>query len=268
MRNFSILLLVVLFGFIGCKKSDRDEDTSVNSSEDYATGQTIAHDIFKMVNQIAFSVKGITTNNLADTTTLFGCDTLIIDTVNSPKTISIQFNGSCSYSGINRKGTVIISFSNNYDTPGAITTISFNNYCYNSYTITSGTITIVNNGIVNSNPSYSFSANNLSVENNKQQLLIWTCSQSFTVTTGETTATFTDDTYVISGSANGTAYRGNNFSANITSNLTLNGNCNWIDNGNVDIRPTNKSIRNLDFGAGCDNNASVTVYDIAYEITF
>ena len=263
---YALLFILFMLGITSCKDSDRDEDTTTNSSEDYATGQTIIHDVFKIVHQVAYSSKGFTTNNLTDTNTIFGCDTLIIDTISNPKKITIQLDNPCSFNSVNRSGTIIITTTSKYDTPGASTSVSFTNYKYNNYSILSGTASIVYNDSIDGKPNYSFNTSELKIENNKQRSISIQNTQRFSIQTGETTATFTDDTYSISGTTNGTTFEGNNFTATITTNLTLLGSCRWISSGAVDVSPDNKAVRKLNFGSNCDNKASVSIYDINYDI--
>jgi len=264
--TYTILSALLILGVSSCKDSDRDEDVTTNSSEDYAIGQTIAHDIFKIVHQAAYSSKGITTANLTDTNTIFGCDTLIIDTLSNPKSILIQFDSVCTYSSITRSGTITITTNSKYDTPGASTTVTFNDYKHNSYSILSGTISIIYNGVLDSKPNYSFNANDLKIENNKQQLLTWSSTQKINIEAGETTSIVTDDTYSTSGTNNGVAFKGNSFNTTISSDLAFSGSCNWVSTGLVNVSPNNKAVRKLNFGSNCDNKASVSIYDINYDI--
>ena len=262
------MFVLLIIGISSCRDSDRDEDITTNSSEDYATGQNIVCDIFKIVQQASFSSKGFTTNNSADTNTLFGCDTLIVDTSSNPKSILIQFDNPCTFNNIARSGTITITTNAKYDTPGASTTVSFSNYQHNSYSILSGTISVIYNGILNGSPNYSFNANDLKIENNKQQSLTWSSTQKISLDAGDTTATTTDDSYSITGTNDGVAFKGNNFNTTISNKLALWRNCNWISAGIVNVSPNNKAVRKLNFGSSCDNKANVSIYDINYDIVF
>lgn len=265
MKKIGFLLIISSILIASCKDSDRDTDTSTNSCTDYAMAQSYALDAFKIVHQAALSSKGITNNNLSDTTTIFGCDTLIVDTTTNPMSITVQFNGVCGNSGNTRSGSITANFSNKYDALGTNVSISFNNYTYNDYPI-SGTIGYGFNGIINTIPTYTIAFNSLTFKNSKERYLTFAGNQTIGITSGETTAKFTDDNYSISGTASGRAFAGNEFNSSITSNLSLSGNCNWISSGVSTISPTNKVPRTLDFGSGCDNKASAEIYDISYEI--
>lgn len=261
MRKLIALLITSSIFFIGCKDSDRDNDTNINSCEDYATAQSYAYDIYKIVHQAALSSKGITANNLADTTTLFGCDTLIVDTTSSPMTIDIQFNGTCN----NRNGSIYATFTNKYDTLGSSVSITLNNYTYNGFAI-SGTINYSFSGIINGEPNYSINFNNITIKDIKERVLSWSASQTIKVSNGETTADFNDDSYSISGSSSGRTFVRNNFTTLTNTDLTLLGNCQWISAGTASVIPDNKVPRNLNFGSGCDNKATAKIYEISYEV--
>jgi hypothetical protein len=262
MKRLKILLIVVISTtlFNCSKNSDRNEDTTTNSSLDYAFGQSVVYDAFKIVHQAANSSKGIANVNLVDTTSLFGCDTLIIDTVSNPMSITIQFNGICSGNGLERTGSITATFSSKYDVIGCVTSITFSNYSYKGYAIGTGTIGYTRSAL----NSYSYTVNNVSIAGNKT--MYFSGNQNITISSGETTASVTDDSYIITGSASGATFAGNEFSAAIDTDLILAGNCEWIGTGIVTVTPENKTPRVLDFGSGCDNAASVTVYSVVKEI--
>jgi hypothetical protein len=228
--------------------------------------QSYVYDAFKVVHQAALSSKGITSGNLADTTSLFGCDTLIVDTLTNPMTIVIQFNGTCSNNNNDRYGSITASFSGKYDALGTSVNISFNNYRYGGYPIT-GSINYSFSGVISSLPTYAISVSNFSIENSKERLLSVSGNQTLKITAGEMTASVNDDTYIITGSASGRAFEGNDFSAIIDNSLDLAGNCKWISSGITTVSPENKQPRILDFGSGCDDKASAKIYGLNYEIT-
>ncbi len=260
MKNLTIFTLLILVLF-SCKKSDRDEDTTTNTSTDYGTAQSMAYDVFKMVHQAALSTKGITNNNLSNSSTIFGCDTLIVDTLIN-KSIGIQFNGNCN----SRTGRINATFSNKYDVIGSVINVSFNNYMYGVYPIT-GTISYTYNGVVNGIPTYTFTTDKFTIHNNAR-FIEFTANQTIEIHGGETTAAFSDDIYMIDGGASGRVYAGNQFLATINTDLTLLGNCDYVSSGIVLVNPENKNTRIMNFGFGCDNTADVQIYDIHYSITF
>ncbi|PCJ28047.1 MAG: hypothetical protein COA97_01870 [Flavobacteriales bacterium] len=265
-RLFIILIVAIATVFISCSKSsDRDEDTTTNSCVDYAMGQSAVYDVFKIVHQAANSSKGIALINLLDTTSLFGCDTLIIDTTSNPMTIIIQFNGTCTGNNIIRTGSITATFSSKYDVLGCTTTINFSNYTYKGYTVGTGTIAYTYTGLAGSSPTYSYVINNVQIASNNK-VMAFSGNQNLIISVGEATTTTTDDTYTISGSASGYTFAGNEFTATIDTDLTLLGNCEWVSTGMVTVTPENKNPRILNFGSGCDDKATVIIYSTEQEI--
>ncbi|MDF1671899.1 MAG: hypothetical protein P1U41_00200 [Vicingaceae bacterium] len=259
--SFFAIIFTLLISQCNIPDSDRDQDTSVNSSKSYAKGQSDTYEIFKLAHYAANSVKGITNNNLANTTSLYGCDTLIIDTISNPMTITIQFNGSC----YDKTGSITLSFSNKYDVSGSLVNVNFNNYTQYNLGIT-GNLSYSFNGKINNLPNYTLTATDVTyVKNNN--IFKWSGIQTIEIVNGSATASILDDTYNISGTASGVTREGNEFIASINSDLTLEGNCNWISSGIVQVTPENKAFRILDFGSGCNNLATTQLYDIVYDIT-
>lgn len=267
MKSLNFILILSALALFSCKDSDRDNDTTVNSCEAYGTGQSYAYDVFKMVHQAALSSKGITAANLADTTSLFGCDTLIVDTTTNPMTITIHFNGMCDYKGNERTGEILTTFSGKYDNLGTVVSISFNNYYFNNYPVT-GSLSYNFQGVISGNPTYGVTTTNFTIENSKGRFIKFSGGQQLAVTSGETTASFDDDTYSISGSATGMTFEGNDFSVLMEEDLTLNGNCNWVNKGVATVSPENKQPRILDFGSSCDNKGTAQIYGLSYEVVF
>jgi len=261
---FSLLILVILIS--SCKKSDRDEDTNTNSALSYATGQSLAYDIFKTIHQAANSSKGISSASLIDSNSVFGCDTLIVDTLSNPMSITIQYNTNCTGIGIVRNGKVSATFNSKYDVVGCRINISFSDLSLGALSVASGSMTCTYNGLINLMPDYTCSINNLSIKNNNGNSSVFSGVQRLSISTGSTTASVLDDVYNIKGNANGTTYEGNNFTATIQTDLRLIGNCYWISSGTVNVIPDNKATRSLNFGSVCDNSAKVSVNGVDYDI--
>ena len=99
----------------------------------------------------------------------------------------------------------------------------------------------------------------------------WTSSRIRTWVSGYTTlgmGGWNDDQYTITGTASGTNFEGNSFTVNITSPIHIDYSCRWIAQGIMELTPTGKATRTLDFGNGtCDNLATVTVNGQTFTIT-
>ena len=85
---------------------------------------------------------------------------------------------------------------------------------------------------------------------------------------GESTQQWSDDVYLVTGSASGTGSQGGTFSATITSALKRTVACHQFVSGTVEVTPANRPTRYIDFGNGdCDNIATVTVNGHSHTIT-
>lgn len=265
MRKLFLIALASCFIFVGCKKSDRDDDTSTNSSEDYAFSTGLVYDVFKIVHQASNTSTGIVSSTTIDSTSVFGCDTIIFDGSTNPKTLRVYFD-NCSSSTATRSGNIDVSYNGFYDDLGTITTISFNDYSLNNFTFIGGTISYQYNGDVNNFPTYTITFNEVKIRNNQNQKIFYSGSYQLSVINGESTPLFNDDVYEITGSTTGRVFKGNAFSAQIVDKLTINGNCDWVSSGKALVKPESKTTRALNFGSDCDNKITVTLYDINYEL--
>lgn len=266
MQKIILLVLIVLVVF-SCRKSDRDQDKTTKTSQDYGTAQAMAQDVFKMVHQAAMSSQGIVTNSLTSAITLFGCDTIIVDTTANPMWLKIQFNTDCANNSVTRNGEIKAQFTSKYDMLGTTAKISFNNYYHNGYYF-EGVLNYSLTSNTNNQLTFVMIANDFKIdEGRKNRAIYFSSNQNFIIESGATTADFTDDSYKITGTATGRAFAGNSFSATTDGIIQL-GSCNWISSGTALVTPQGLAVRNLDFGSGCDNSATVLLYGATYEITF
>ena len=265
-KLFLITASICLF-FVGCEKSDRDEDTTTNSAEDYALATGLVFDVFKIIHQASSTSQGIISTTIVDSTSIFGCDTIIFDGAVSPKTLEVNFDNNCTSSNVVRNGIIYASYNGYYDTPGTVTTVTFNDYFENDFVILSGTISYQYNGVVNSEPTYSVTFSDVKIRNNQNQKLFYSGTSQLRITDGGSTPLFSDDEYVITGSSSSQAFKGNPYTVQISDSLVVMGDCNWVSSGTVLVKPQTKNVRTLDFGSGCDNNITITLYDINYELS-
>lgn len=266
MKKIIYLLLVVNIVFLGCKKSDRDNDTSTNSSEDFAMSTGLVLDIFKIIHQASSTSTGIISSTSLDTNSVFGCDTIIYDGTSSPKTLRVVFDENCTSSNISRNGTLYATYNGFYDTPGTKTSIGIYDYKYNDYYFISGTLSYQLTDTTNQIYSYSISISDAKILNNYNQKIFYNASYQLKINNGSITPVFNDDNYSIKGLMTGRAFKGNAFSAQILDSLVTDGSCNWISSGNATVIPESKNPRTLNFGVACDNAITVSVYELNYEL--
>ncbi|MGE0560929.1 MAG: hypothetical protein AB7O47_03865 [Flavobacteriales bacterium] len=266
MKKSYFIILCTITALLGCEKSDRDEDKSTYTSADVAFATNLVYDVFKTVHQAAYYSQGIVSSATIDTNTVFGCDTITVDTLSNPKSLQIKFNTDCTSNGIIRNGKLNAYINGLYDTPSTTTTISIYDYNYNGKTIFSGTMSYQYIGLTDSFPTYNLTFSELKIVNSYNQKIFYSGSHQLKIIQGKLTQEISDDVYAITGNNSGIVFKGNAFTSEITTNLNLAGNCNWIGSGLVDVKPYNNPTRTLDFGSGCDSKINVSIYDKTYDI--
>lgn len=254
-----------------CKKEDEDSDTST------AGDNALAESTFQDVTNIASEAGDGSLSNYRGGNyegLLSTCAVITMDTASSsnPDTIRINFGTSncmCN-DGRNRRGTIVITYTGAYRDSGTTWNISFDNYFVNDNQVL-GTKTVSNLGHNQAGHLvFDVNVNGSLVLANNGGTITWTSQRQREWIAGESTPQWSDDMYSITGSASGTSASGNSYSANITSPLIRNmalGCRRHFVQGTVEVTPSNKPMRTIDFGSGaCDDIATVTINNNTYTI--
>jgi hypothetical protein len=78
---------------------------------------------------------------------------------------------------------------------------------------------------------------------------------------------FYDDEYDITGTANAAVVDGDGYVANITSPLHIKIGCGYITEGEIEITPSDKPVRVINYGNGtCDGTFTITINGNTYTI--
>jgi len=274
MKNV-IFKSLMIFGFIsllttGCRKNeDLDSDTST------AADNALAEATFTDVNNIADegatgslnSYKGGSADGILST-----CATISFSVSGNDTVMTIDFgpvNCLCKDNRY-RRGQIIVTWSGAYKDPGHVHTITFNNYFVNDNQVM-GVKTITNNGPNNAgNLSYSVDVNGSIIlsQANGGATISWVSQRTREFIAGASTPTWTDDVYLITGSASGSSSAGKSFTATITSPVRKELACHFLVSGTIEFNPSGKATRTIDFGNGaCDNDATVTINGKVHHIT-
>jgi hypothetical protein len=287
MRNIIIAVVLLLNGiiiFYACKKEKTQElEFDLQTSQDNSLAESVFNDANNIASQ-AVENGTLSTYKLGtpQNTFLSSCANVTVtpDSGGSGGTVVVDFGPvNCRCQGVlcsdfrYRRGIIEITYTGPYRSPGTIITTTFNNYFVgfdttNMYQVT-GTKTVTNLGMNAANHlNYSISVNGQLI-NSGGSTMSWNSTRNREWITGENTANdWRDDEYVITGSANGTNFEGNSFTANITSGLLIALNCPYIKQGVFELTPAGKATRIFDYGNGtCDANASVTVNGSTFPIT-
>lgn len=264
MKKLSFYAFLIILA-TACGKADRDEDQSVYESTDNALAELAFNDLFAIANEASLTTQGIRSTNLPS------CAMVTADTTANPMILLIDFGTvNCVCPDLRtRRGKIFCTFTGKYRDSLTVITITPQDYYLDDYKI-EGTKTITNKGHNSSgNLWYTVNVQNAKItEPGGTWNVTWNSSRVREWIAGESTlTTFTDDVYLITGTANGVNRRGNAFSATITDALRIELICSWIVSGKMTISPDNLNPRYVDFGSGaCDNDATVTVNGYVYNI--
>lgn len=287
MRKMMLIVTLFLNGiilFYACKKESETEtiDYDTQTTQDNSLAEGTFNDVNNIVTE-AMENGSLSTYRIGNPEhiLLTSCANVTVTPDSSGGgTIVVDFGSQyCHCTGVNctdyryRKGIINISFTGQYRDSGTVITTTFNNY-YVGYDTTKmfkvlGTKTVTNNGH-NASGHLNFSISiNGQILNSNQETMSWTSNRYRSWIVGENTAmNWWDDEYLITGTASGTNFEGNSFTAVITKALHIDLSCSNITEGTFELTPTGKPTRILDYGSGlCDNAATITINGKVFNIT-
>lgn len=293
--SFAAIMLAMTVSVISCKKRDTTaSDTDTSSTSDNSLAEKTSDDVTNMAGQASedgtLSSYRPGSGGQEDVFGL-GCATVTRDTM--AKTITVVFNGTC-LDGSTRSGSLIFDYSGSapgarfYRNPGYKCVITSSNYVVDgnavsvSKTITNTTASGFNPAITNEtwsvvdNVSIVRSNGTVSWSANKVKTLLNTSDTS--VYRGQAVHIIWSKAIVgITGNATGKTASGDNFTANVTSQLVRDFTCSPnparpgrhpFIKGTMDFTPGTKAVRHFDYGNGtCDDLATVTINGVVYNIT-
>jgi hypothetical protein len=260
--SLTLIALALTTALFSCRKA-REREFGNGITTDDGTAENLFGDVFKVVDEVSASTAGIRENEI-------GCiDTIIVDTLSVPKSITIDFgNDDCiGNDGRMRKGMLYITYTGRYREVGSVITISPENYTVDGYLI-EGTKVIENLGLNDSGQlHYAITVNGAITAPNNEWDISWSANRIRTWVEGQATSTIWDDAYLISGSGSGINRNDVAYTTTITDALRAEVGCRWIVSGAVTISPDGYAERFIDFGNGeCNNGIIVTVNGETYTL--
>ena len=274
MKNLAILSLVAL-SLTSCLKNRLKKDQSAlvnykietafdemtNISDQAITGNMV----YYKSGQIIVAKPG---QNIAFEKA--DCNVIItIDTTSSPKSVTVDYGSSnCTCNdGKTRRGKIVTTFTGQYIAPGTIITHTPVDYYVNDIKY-EGTKTVQNMGL-NSNSQPYF---NVQIDGNATlesgEVVNYTSTRVRTWTTGfNTLLNRFDDEYDITGTSEATFSSVEGYTGNTTSPIHIKVGCGFPVSGTLDITPTGKPVRQINYGDGtCDYSFTVTVSGYTFTI--
>ena len=196
------------------------------------------------------------------------CNVLItIDTIAQPHTLTVDWgttNCDCN-DGKTRRGKIVTTFTGSYLAQGTVLTHTPVAYYVNDVLI-EGTKTVENMGLNASGKPYFNVAIDGQATFTNGETMTYISSRVRTWTSGFNTPIYRwDDTYEITGSANGNHSNGSSFVSNVLSPVVINIGCGFPVSGVIDFTPSGLPTRTIDYGNGtCDLTFTVTVNGNTY----
>lgn len=272
MRKIMFLIVLILNGIIlinACKKDKTVEqlEFDTQTSEDNSLAEGTYNDVNNIAGQ-AMESDSLSTYRVGNSqnTLLSTCATVSKTPNGSGGNIIVNFGTSnCQCRDLRyRRGIININYTGGYRDSGTVITTTFENYFVGKdntrmFQVT-GTKTVTNKGHNTAgNLNFSISVNGHLINSNGVNMDWSSMRNREWISGANTPLNWTDDEYVITGTANGTNFEGNSFMVNITHGLHIKF-CHYITEGTFELTPTGKPTRTFDYGNGtCDSLATLTV---------
>lgn len=281
-KQFVILGLALLFCssalFVSCSKDEAtdNESVAISAAEDDANADNLYDDVYNEMDESLTGLeqdKYVVPSSSLKSVSVEGSKTITVstpDTVNFPKTITIQYTNWTDMAGRIKNGTITIVVTGRYRTEGATKTVTFQNFSIDSILV-EGTHTVKNMGR-NASQYLQYEVKLVGGKLTFPGGLVITreFTRTRTWVAGESTPHFVwDDAYMIEGTATGVNRKGNTYTRTITNPLYIAAACPWIAAGTVELISNGRTI-SINYGDSnslCDNKAIVTVNGISKEIT-
>jgi hypothetical protein len=272
-KVISYLMIATTVGilFTGCrKKEELDNDTS--AAQDHALAEGTYNDVHNIADAAAINTTSST--GLKSYASFWFSPCAVITRTDTAAdgsgTMTIDFgttNCTCN-DGRTRRGKINVAFTGHYRSPGTVITKTFDNYFVNDNQVM-GTHTVTNNGFnASGHLTFNVVVNGEIIKANGGGTVTWTSNRTREWIAGEETCDWSDDVYLITGSASGTNAKGRSFTATIETALRKELSCRHFVSGVISITPDGKPTRTIDYGSGaCDDIATVTINGNTYSIT-
>lgn len=259
--KFSTLIIIVFscMALQSCKR-DKDEDLDIEtqtSNDNYQIEGNI-NDALKEVDAASVSA------NLGKTG-----PTIIIDSTSSPKRMTIDYGTStlCA-DGKLRSGKLIVTWTGRYRETGTVITITPESFSQNGNKL-EGVKTIKNEGRNGAgNLYYTITVSNAKLTTAAGNVSTWNATRNREWISGESTAAWNDDVYLITGSASGVASNQISYTTTIKTAIRVDLSCQYrLTAGELEVRPSGKLTRTVNYGTGsCDNTFTVQIGNKTYTI--
>lgn len=270
--------LAALLLITSCRKDEKDlVDNDTSSATEYSLSDAAFSDIAGIADE-AFdgTLESYRTGAGANERVLTTCAVITIDTLASPKALTIDFGATdcLCRDGNYRRGRILVSWTGPYRDSGSVRTITFDNYFVNNNQVQGTKVVTANGRNATGNLTYSVTVNG-SITWDPQYLggggtSTYTSTRTREWIAGEGTLTWLDDIYLISGTASGTTRPGGSYTMQTTEPLRKEIGFRYFTDGVIEFTPAGKYTRIIDYGyanGGRDRLAKVTINGFEFTIT-
>lgn len=256
---------------IGCNRADSLDNDTAESMLRQSSDVESNYDDMQSISDQAFAgeVSSFKNGDISDITS--GCATITRDDV--AKTILIDFGTTnCTGNdGRDRRGKILVTYTGAYKAVGTVITITPDNYFVNDNQV-EGSKVIKNLGDTDGDTfiEYQVTVNGTVTLADNKGTITFAADKYREWVAGEATEERSDDEYNVWGTASGSHTDGKAYTAVVDEANPLHrimGCRHWVS-GILNLTPTGKATRSIDFGDGtCDDKAVVTVNGRTINIT-
>lgn len=251
----AVLCLLITIGIFssGCEKFR--ENRQYDSLYDHSVAESSYHDVFRLTMQVL----GPGAN-------------LIVDPCISKSAVSggytLSFGDSCTdLYNIKRTGTITITATGDIYTEGTVTTAAPSDFTVEGVSI-EGSLVITTLALNSEGKrQFSFAVAGATITDADGRVSTWTCDRVFTQRDERDGLIIFDDTYTVTGTANGIDREERYHETTISEALVYEMVCRWPGGGKATMSITDLKDRDIVYGEGfcednadcCDNNVTVEV---------
>lgn len=271
MRIYSLLILGLLFTVLSCKKVEEEvAEANTVMAVDNNRAETESQMILSMSK--GGMDRRLSAKTTLDTLAIPPCATETLDTLSNPKRYVIDYgstNCAC-WDGKNRRGRLISTWTGSpHDSLNVITTVADSFYLNNVWY--EFTQEYTNLGLVRFAVEYHpYFRQKVTkcIVHAPDGTINWTCDRYIEHSRGYLTPRiFQDDEFIIRGSSQGTATKGQNFYAQVLKPLISRYDCRYYQAGSVELKTDVAPTQRIEYGDGaCDDKADVYQLGKAFPI--
>jgi hypothetical protein len=254
-KQISIIALLITITLFSCRKEREGlADTDTALAQKYSTIEQSNNDLDGLANEIVYK-NSTTLKTEENSDILSSCASIDFNYKTNDSVNAIVYFGSnnclCNDQKY-RKGKVKIIYGKLSKT----ISLSTENYFVNNNKVeVSRNLKYIlpTYFVIDASSSITFADSNQTITENSTRTINWNEGSS-------TLSDKTDDVFTLAGSGSGTNHNGENYTVKITTPIKRTGDCSFIKSGEIEIKPSNKVARVINFGDGeCDDIATISI---------